>query len=254
MTVNILFAFVCIVVIVVAFTARGRKERATKHSREHVLDALAPVISGSLSDNGELIGTYSGHPVETSLRTTGRVDHTVTSHSGSSNIEVILLVIRGVSGSQPWSFYTSVSAGPPRQRWRSAIAFAGVLGQMLSRLTPFPIDPGTDERLRQGGLPEALERLVPPGVKGPYLLVSFVPDGAQAIGKTLQRVEAIGGAIAEKARRDAAEWLRREQGGHLRIEVERAGTGDPTPERFRETLDAAIAIAKLNATINVQAT
>jgi hypothetical protein len=39
-------------------------------------------------------------------------------------------------------------------------------------------------------------------------------------------------------------------GGFLRIEVERAGDRDPTPERFRELLDAAVAVADLNASIN----
>lgn len=39
-------------------------------------------------------------------------------------------------------------------------------------------------------------------------------------------------------------------GGQLRIEVERGRDDDPTPQRFRELLDAAVAIAELNESIN----
>jgi hypothetical protein len=61
-------------------------------------------------------------------------------------------------------------------------------------------------------------------------------------------MEAAGGQLAERARHEAAERLK--QGGELRIEVERANEEDPTPERFRELLDAAIAAVRLNASIN----
>jgi hypothetical protein len=58
-------------------------------------------------------------------------------------------------------------AGGLGDRWRSAIAFAGVLGKLLNRLSPIPIDPGIDDRLCEGGMLGALERLVPRGVKAP---------------------------------------------------------------------------------------
>jgi hypothetical protein len=85
MTVDVLFALVCVVVIVVVFTSRGRKQQATTRSREQVLRALVPVISGKLSENLELTGTFAGYPVEVSLRTTGRIDNVgTTSHQSSS--------------------------------------------------------------------------------------------------------------------------------------------------------------------------
>jgi hypothetical protein len=80
------------------------------------------------------------------------------------------------------------------------------------------------------------------------VLVSFVPDGAPAIARTLERAEALGGRMAERARHEAAERLK--LGGNLRIEVERASDHDPTPERFRELLDAAVTVAELNASFN----
>jgi hypothetical protein len=66
--------------------------------------------------------------------------------------------------------------------------------------------------------------------------------------KTLQPVEGLGAQLAERARHEAAEWLK--QGGQLRIEVECTSEVDPVPERFCELLDAAIAVAELNASIN----
>jgi hypothetical protein len=113
-----------------------------------------------------------------------------------------------------------------------------------------PIDPTTDHRLRAGGMLEQLEQLEPPGSKSRYVMVSYTPDGAATIDHVLSRVEAVRPDIAERARREADRHLERERGGHLRIEIERDGDADPTSERFREILDAAIAIAQLNATIN----
>src|SRR5262249_11116455 len=126
--------------------------------------------------------------------------------------------------------------------------FAGVLGKLVSRVSPIPIDPGIDDRLRQGGMLEALERLRPREGKAPYIFVSFQPDGAPAIATTLQRVEGLCVQLADRARGEAARRLK--QGGEVRIEVERASEGDPTPERFRELLDAAMAVVRLNGSIN----
>lgn len=98
---------------------------------------------------------------------------------------------------------------------------------------------------------QALDQLEAGDTHAPYILVSYVPDGSQAVHEILRRVEAAGGHIAERARHEAAEHLQREQDGHLRIEVERRGDDDPSPERFREILTAAVAVAKLNATVNL---
>jgi hypothetical protein len=149
----------------------------------------------------------------------------------------------------PWGFFTSISLRARLEdKWRSAIAFAGVLGKLFSHMSPIPIDPAIDDRLRRGGMLEALERLGPREARAPYIFVSFRPDGATAIAETLRRVEALGGQLAERARHEAAERLK--LGGQLRIEVERANEHDPTSERFRELLDAAMAVAELNASIN----
>src|SRR5262245_53578999 len=105
MTVDILFALVCVVVIVVVFTSRGRKQQAAARSREQVLRALAPVISGTLSENLELKGTYAGHPVEASLRTTGRIDNVdASSHQSSGTFEVVLLACAARGANTPGAF------------------------------------------------------------------------------------------------------------------------------------------------------
>jgi len=248
MIIDLLFGLVAVAVIVIVFSARGRQQKATAKSRGDVLHTLAPIVGGTLSD-GQLTGTYQGHPVEASLRTTGRVDTIGGDHSTTNTFEVVLLLLHGVAGSNPWGFFTSISpSGSLEHKWRSSIALAGVLGKLFSHVSPIPVDPGIDDRLRQGGMLEALERLGPRDGKAPYIFVSFHPDGAPAIAKTLQRMEAAGVQLAERARHEAAERLK--QGGELRIEVERASENDPTPERFRELLDAAMAVARLNASIN----
>jgi hypothetical protein len=139
-------------------------------------------------------------------------------------------------------------SGGIENRWRSGIAFAGVLGKLFSQMSPIQIDPAVDARLLAGGMLQSLEQLVPRGVTAPYVLVSFMPDGAAAVARRLDRMEAVGGQVAERARHEAAERLK--LGGRLRIEIERASEQDPTPERFRELLDAAVAVAELNASIN----
>ncbi len=251
MTIDVLVALGAVLVIVVVFATRGRKQQATARSREQLLNALAPVISGTLSKNLELTGTFAGHPIEASLRTTGRIDQLGSSgYRSNSSFEVLLLVLRGARGEHPWGFYTSVDGGRIGKKWQSVITFAGAPGRMLSRLSHIPIDRGIDERLEQGGMLQALDGLEAGDTHRPYVLVSYVPDGSRAVDGILQRIEQAGGHLAERARHEAAEYLHREQGGHLRVEVERRGDDDPSPERFRAILNAAVAVATLNATIN----
>jgi hypothetical protein len=100
MTIDLLFGLVAVAVIVIVFSARGRQQKATAKSRGDVLHTLAPIVGGTLSD-GQLTGTYQGHPVEASLRTTGRVDTIGGDHSTTNTFEVVLLLLHGVAGSNP---------------------------------------------------------------------------------------------------------------------------------------------------------
>jgi hypothetical protein len=245
MAIDLLFGFVAVVVIVFVFSSRARREKATTVLREHILQAAAPILDGSVA-NGRLTGTYKGYFVEASLRTSGRIDAIGDGHSGANTIEMLLLVLHRVSGTRPWGFFTSMTfTGGIEDRWRSAIAFAGVLRKLLNQMSPIQIDLAIDARLRERGMLEALERLVPRGVSAPYLLVSFVPDVASGVARKLERMEALGDRAADRARHEGTERLK--LGGRLRIEVERASEQDPTPDRFRELLDAAVAVAELNA-------
>src|ERR1044071_10304702 len=96
MTIDLVFGVVAVVVVVIVFSARGRQQKGTTTSRGHVLQTISPIVAGTLSDEMQLAGTYRGHPVEGSLRTTGRVDTIGASHF-SANIEVLLLVVHGVT-------------------------------------------------------------------------------------------------------------------------------------------------------------
>jgi hypothetical protein len=221
-----------------------------RDTRDTLLHSLASVVSGTVSDQQELTGTYDGHAITATLRRTGRIDNaTIESGSDVNNFEVIELELRGAPGRSPWGFYTTL---PPRIRgkWLSTDRLALPGSKLLSRLTPTPIDPTIDDRLRDGGMLDALDRLEPAGGNAPYVFVTYVPDGAGAITERLHEFEARGGAVAERARREADAYRAREQGGHLRIEVERVNGSEPTPEHFREMLDAAVAIADLNARLN----
>jgi hypothetical protein len=253
MTVDVLFALACIVVVLAVFGSRFRSQKAVIQSRGQVLQALAPVVGGSLSDRLELAGTYKGHPCEATLQTTARYDTigASSSHSSFSRIPVLLLKFHRVSGIHPWGFYTSLGPAPLVEKWRSVIASAGALERLFVSVAASPVDPAIDDKLRAGGMLEAMERLAPEGQTAPYVFVTFVPDGASAVARTVQRVDAVGGKRAGEADREAAAVLR--QGGHLRIEVERAEETDPDPEQFRRILEAAVGIAELNAAINIRA-
>src|ERR1044071_8741857 len=74
MTIDLVFGVVAVVVVVIVFSARGRQQKGTTTSRGHVLQTISPIVAGTFSDEMQLAGTYRGHPVEGSLRTTGRVD------------------------------------------------------------------------------------------------------------------------------------------------------------------------------------
>jgi hypothetical protein len=96
MNTDALVIAVAIAVIAIVFTSRAGKTRATTSSRTQVLQAAAPILGGSLV-SGVLKGTYQGHLIEASLRTTGRIDSIGGSHSSGSHIEVLLLEIHGGS-------------------------------------------------------------------------------------------------------------------------------------------------------------
>jgi hypothetical protein len=245
---NTLFIVVCVIIVVIAFSARPLKQRAMERARYAVLRPLAPFVSGTVSDAPELSGTYKGYPVEVTLRSAGRID-TIGSSTERTNMDLLLVLMRHVRGSQPWGFYTSISAEPHHPRWRSTATLGGAVDRTMRRLTPFPVDPAFEDGLLQGGLFAALDRLEPPSGPNQYAVVSYIPDGGVVVQKRIERFEAAGGRVPENARRQAEVHLQREQGGHLRIELERAGAEDPSPARFTEILDAAVAIAELNARI-----
>lgn len=118
-------------------------------------------------------------------------------------MDLLLILLRHVSGSQPWGFYTSISARAHDRGWRSTATLGGAVDRMMRRLTSFPVDPAFEERLRQCGLFAALDRLEPHSGSNQYAMVSYIPDGEAGIQARIQRVDASGGRVPENARRQA---------------------------------------------------
>jgi len=207
LVIDLIVVLASVVIIVIVFTSRARKEKDVQQRRAHVLRELASASGGRLSDALELTGTYSGYPYKAMLRETGRYESVGDGHSGLNNIQVLLLEVWSVSGESPWGFFTSLGSRPLTTKWRSTMAFSGAAGRLLSRMTPIPIAADIDERLRQAGMLECLERLVPSGVQAPYVLVSFIPAGAAAVERILQRATAAGVRLPDEARREALSRL-----------------------------------------------
>jgi hypothetical protein len=252
----VLFVLILVAATVVVAIVQRRRREAETATREDVLPALAPVISGSLAPatTGKagsagarvLSGTYEGYEVETALITTGGGITTEGVGPGQNQMEAVELTLRGVAGAQPWCFRLGYGRDDAtRWWWIGPEQFMGSVGRRLSRMSGLTQDPDLEQRLRQGGIGDALERLgvAPRAVGLPNAL--FVPDLTTLANERRERYERAGISSADHPFPDA-ELLT----GRLVIEVERADNSDPTPERFREILDAAVGIAELNARIN----
>lgn len=237
----VLFILIMVVGVAVLATARNRKTRAVQVGREDVLQELAPVISGSVGKDLTLSGMYGGHPVEVTLT---RLDPSQLGNrmSEAYNMDVTRLIVGGVSGGRPWRFRVGLGAGrSPAWEFAGPDYSLGPAGKLLGRLSPVQADPEIEQRLRDGGMIEAIERL---GPRSKMWLpdVNFEPDATAAL---LQRYEGSGIEIPP----DKLAAVPR-VGGRLRIQVERADDRDPSPARLREILDAAVGIAELNAVLN----
>ena len=92
-----------IIIVVIVVSANRRKNRTTRDNRDTLLHSLAPVVSGTVSDQQALTGAYDGHAVTATLRRTGRIDNaTIESGTDVNNFEVIELELRGAPGRSPW--------------------------------------------------------------------------------------------------------------------------------------------------------
>lgn len=214
----------------------GRKKR------KEALARLAPVVSGAISKDERLRGTYRGYDVEA---WTLKQDPTPTSRSSdSSPDEVVFLGLQlgGVKGRGPWGCVSTPRLNPfaaPEYKFELSFGGLGPLAGFLGAIADVPPpDPELEGRLRAAGLVEAIDELgrgssafLPRARYAPAPQSKLAPELAELMQRRLP---------AAAVPRD----------GMLLCELELGGDTDPSPQRFSELLELALRIAEINAAAN----
>jgi hypothetical protein len=241
-----------------------------------LLRPLAPVVAGEAT-GGELQGSYEGYAVHALARRGFPIQ---TSGSAETNappvdVESFQLTLRGVEGRSPWHCQSSpgslrhaiaaqVTAGRVLKAFRpgefrfegvdtraeaSAAAWTGLIKRLGIPAPDATADPAVHQRLVDSGLFDELSALRWGG--HPYLpRVEFAPPARELVGAwgesgSLDRAQPLQAALQERMSELDAKGP-----GRLTLEVEVGKARVPSPERFRELLDAAVRIAKLNIQAN----
>jgi len=236
--------FLLIFVAVTVFLAmRGRAKRTGESDqRQTVLEALVPLVGGTVSKDGELTGQYQGYAISAEMGTS--TPPGLSSGASGNYANVLRVHIMGASlmTGQAWQFRNTGGSTQPGGHWRFLEPGQDFpFGRALSRAADVPMpDPQLESRLREGGIGAALDRL-------PLSELGWLPDVAfaGAVGLNLvERYQRAGLELPPEAQEQAA------QVGGLRIEVERPRFDDPRPEQFRQLLDAALGIIEINSRLN----
>ena len=236
--------FLLIFVVVTAFVAmRNRAKRGGEAAQKQtVLEALAPLIDGAVSKDGVLTGRYRSYAVSTETGLSGPAG--LTSQSASPGAQVLRVHITSPSlmTGQAWQFRSTSDALQGGGHWRFMEPGEEFpFGRLLSRAADVPMpDPQLESRLRAAGIEAALDRI-------PGSSLSWLPDVAfaGALGRNvLARYERAGQTVPPEAQEKAA------AAAGLRIEFERQRFDDPTPDQFRQVLDAAVDIIEVNRRAN----
>jgi hypothetical protein len=206
---------IAMAVVVVALVVGSRRVEAGRTSarRADLLATLAPVVGGSVSGDQVLTGRYRGYDVQVCVRTADPARPGLSVGSERYLVQAVELRLAGPPGGQPWDVWRSPSLTGRASSWQFARPH-DALARLAGRP---PADPDLPDRLRAAGRLDALDRLSPP-TKDSLPRIRFTPTSQPGPAGSL-----------------------------LDVVVGRTGDADPTPERFREILDAAVGIAEINA-------
>lgn len=243
--IDVLVIVMAVVVVGLVIGSRRMKAERKRSGRDELLAVLAAVVDGSVSSDQVLTGRYRGYDVQARLRM-GDPGLPGSSGDGRSNlVEVVELRLLGAQGAQPWSVWRSPALTGHSWTWHFARPDGGDFLPGLGRLTRLAGMPQADadlpDRLRAAGMFDAFDRVSPP-MKDYLPRIRFMPDLRPQMMERLRSARPDLPAAAMKLPPDAE--------ASLELEVERAGEADPSPQRFAEILDAAIAIAEINARAN----
>lgn len=250
---------------------------------------LARIIQGQ-ADGGRLKGSYRGYAVEVWPHSGYPIDYTSGAAYGSVGpepVNMLRVVLSGVSGSQFWHCQSSASsylqdltsrftAGPLLSRFKPGeFKFEGVdtlhdslerMGERLVKGLGMPIkanaDPALQERLIAAGLFDELDALR--FGSHPYLpKLEFLAGGSAAAELYMNSPAFARGQPAIEKRLRAAglpdyrtlmegklHELEEENPGRLELDVEAGKPKTLSPKQFRELLEHAVRIAQINAEVN----
>ena len=236
--------FLLIFVAATAFVALRRRAKRTVQENQHrtVLNALAPLVSGAVSKDEVLTGRYGEYAVTAEMGI-GSPPGVTSGHAGSgANVLRVHIASPSLMTGQAWHFRNTRDATHLGGHWRFIEPGAEFpFGRMLSRAADIPMpDPRLEDGLRARGIEAAFDRL-PPSSAGWLPEVAF----AGGMGRSmLERYERAGRTLPPEAQEKVAAV------GGLRIEVERQHFDDPSPDQFRQLLDAAVDIIEINRQAN----
>ena len=163
--IDVLVIIMAVVVVVVVVTGRRSKARVKESRRTGLLRDLAPVIGGSVTDDGSLTGKFGGYDVRVALRTANPSPPNGPSVSSERYlVEVIQVRVLDAPGGQPWFVWHAQTL--PGMTWhfarpdgRDFLPFLNRLGKLAG--VP-PSDPDLPDRLRAADIIPAIEGLGPP--------------------------------------------------------------------------------------------
>lgn len=242
--IDVLVIVMAVVVLVLVVASRRMKAHRKRSGRADLLAVLAAVVDGSVTSEQVLTGRYRGYDVQARLRMADPGLPDGTGDSRDNLVEIVELRLLGVTGAQPWSVWRSPALIGHESTWQFARHDGGDFlpgfGR-LARLAGMPqADADLPDRLRAAGMFDAFDRVSPP-MRDHLPRIRFMPDLRPAM---------LGRLHAARNLPEAAMHGPADTGRWLELEVERMNDADPSPDRFAAILDAAVAIAEINARAN----
>jgi hypothetical protein len=230
----------------------GRKP-AKRDADSTVMVSLASAVSGQVTRDGHLRGTYRARPVNAWLEILDPRPLVMDDSENPRPVDTLRLQL-AATGTTPWSLRSE-----PRVLHLGSYQYEFVRdepGYALLKLSPFSDlvarpDRTVEARLQDAGLLAALTRIAPAELAW-LPRVSFVPDPRAAI-----KARMMASGIAGKLPPDIAAGMNGndKKGGQgdarvgLMIDIPRSMV-DLSPHGFAALLDGVIAVAELNERVN----